>query len=132
MDRSTNTKRILVKRETRTSDQISPTNQKGNKMNIQAMAVKRVNDHAKFTGKTLSQKEQQEMICTEVAIATHAQNSPPKQPTRIMIGGLWIQPQVKQQSRLGYNLDLDDIDEWTQERINLENIMSEIPDTSER
>ena len=101
-------------------------------MNIQAMAVKRVNDHAKFTGKTLSQKEQQEMICTEVAIATHAQNSPPKQPTRIMIGGLWIQPQVKQQSRLGYNLDLDDIDEWTQERINLENIMSEIPDTSER
>ena len=101
-------------------------------MNIQAMAVKRVNEHAKFTGKTLSQKEHQEMILTEVAMATHTQNNPPKQPTRVMIGGLWIQPQVKQQSRLGYNLDLDDIDEWTQERVDLENMMNEIPDASER
>ena len=71
------------------------------------------------------------MICTEVTMATHAQNSPAKQPTRIMIGGLWIQPEVKQQSRLGYNLDLDDMDEWTQERIEIEAMMGEITNSSE-
>ena len=98
---------------------------------IQAMSVKRINEYIKYTGKTPTQKEYQEMICTEVTMAEHNQKSPAKQPTRIMIGGLWIQPQVKQQSRLGYNLDLDDMDEWTQERIEIEAMMGELPDSSE-
>ena len=98
---------------------------------IQAMSVKRVKEHIKYTGKTPTQKEYQEMICTEVTMAEHNQKSPAKQPTRIMIGGLWIQPQVKQQSRLGYNLDLDDMDEWTQDRIEIEAMMGELPDSSE-
>ena len=71
------------------------------------------------------------MICTEVTMATHTQNSPAKQPTRILIGGLWIQPEVKQQSRLGFNLDLDYMDEWTQERIEIEAMMGDLPDSSE-
>ncbi len=100
-------------------------------MNLKAMSVKRVNEHIKYTGKTPTHKEYQEMICTEVTMATHAQNSPAKQTTRIMIGWLWIQPQVKQQSRLGYNLDLDDMDEWTQERIEIEAMMGEITNSSE-
>ena len=71
------------------------------------------------------------MICTEVTMATHTQNSPAKQPTRILIGGLWIQPEVKQQSRLGFNLDLDYMDEWTQERVEIEAMMGDLPDSSE-
>jgi len=121
----------MAQRTPRTSNQTSASNPKGKEMNLKAMSVKRVNEHIKYTGKTPTQKEHQEMICTEVTMATHAQNSPAKQPTRIMIGGLWIQPQVKQQSRLGYNLDLDDMDEWTQERIEIEAMMGEIPDSSE-
>ena len=100
-------------------------------MNIQTLATKRVKDHAEYTGKTLTEEEEENMICTEVTMAEHNQKSPAKQPTRIMIGGLWIQPQVKQQSRLGYNLDLDDMDEWTQERIEIEAMMGELPDSSE-
>ena len=101
-------------------------------MNLKAMSVKRVNEHIKYTGKTPTHKEYQEMICTEVTMATHTQNSPAKQPTRILIGGLWIQPEVKQQSRLGFNLDLDYMDEWTQERIEIEAMMGELPDSSEQ
>jgi len=100
-------------------------------MNLKAMSVKRVKDHAEYTGKTLTKEEEETMICTEVTMATHNQNSPAKQPTRILIGGLWIQPQVKQQSRLGYNLELSDIEEWTQERIEIEAMMGELPDSSE-
>ena len=100
-------------------------------MNIQTLAMKRVKDYAEYTGKTLTKEEEETMICTEVTMAEHNQKSPAKQPTRIMIGGLWIQPQVKQQSRLGYNLDLDDMDEWTQERIEIEAMMGEITNSSE-
>jgi hypothetical protein len=46
---------------------------------------------------------------------------------KINIGGLWIQPGVRYQSRLGFNIDFDEVDEWTEEQVEIAEIMSTPP-----
>ena len=48
-------------------------------------------------------------------------------PVKVDIGGLWIQPQVKFQSRLGFNVEWDEDSEWNEERVEIAEMISELP-----
>ena len=90
-----------------------------------SLATRRIDDHLRFTGKAVSEPEYWDLILDQIENTIKAENA--VEPTKVDISGMWIQPQVRFQSRLGFNVHWDEDSEWTEERTELAELISELP-----
>ena len=93
--------------------------------NLYAMAAKRADDIQTNLGRAMSHDEWEGLVNRLVlSVAAEADK-----PAKVNIGGLWIQPQVREQSRLPFNIDYnEDLSEWTEERVELAELLGSMPD----
>ena len=92
------------------------------------MAAKRADDIQTNLGRPLTHDEWDGLV--ERLVQGAIQDSPLlREKGAVDIGGLWIQPQVREQSRLPFNIDYnEDLDEWTEERVELSELLGQMPD----
>jgi len=91
--------------------------------NLTMLALRRADAIEKWRGKRFTPAQHSALVDRLIAKAT-----PAPKAARVNIGGLWIQPSVRQQSRLPFNIDLDDeADEWTEEREEIAKMMEHLP-----
>ena len=93
---------------------------------IYAMATKRADDVQAWLGRPMSHDEWEGLV-NRLILSTAVEDT---KPAKVNIGGLWIQPQVREQSRLGFNIAFGQMetDEWTDERVALESLIGSMPD----
>ena len=92
---------------------------------IYAMATKRADDVQTWLGRPMSHDEWEGLV-NRLILSTAVEDT---KPAKVNIGGLWIQPQVREQSRLPFNIDYnEDLSEWTDERVELESLIGSMPD----
>lgn len=94
--------------------------------NTYALAARRADEIQRYNRLPLSHDEWEALVVRLVDNAEAEAKAKAERKT-VNIGGLWIQPQVAQQSRLGFNIDLSEVDEWTDERVELLEMISELP-----
>ena len=92
--------------------------------NIYALAAKRADDMQAYLGRPMTHEEWEgtvnRLVLSTVVEATAK--------TKISFNNIWIQPQVREQSRLPFNVDYnEDLSEWTQELIELESLIGSLP-----
>ncbi len=91
--------------------------------NLTMLAVRRADAIEAWRGKRFTPAQHSSLVDRLIASA-----QPKPKAARVNIGGLWIQPDVRQQSRLPFNIDLEDeADEWTEEREEIAKMMSHLP-----
>ena len=90
--------------------------------NLTMLAVRRADAIEKWRGKRFTPAQHSALVDRLIAKA-----NPAPKAARVNIGGLWIQPGVRQQSRLPFNIDLDEGDEWTEERVEIDKMMGRLP-----
>lgn len=89
---------------------------------VTMMAIRRADAVEKWRGKRFTPAEHDALVDRLVASAT----SEPK-AAKVNIGGLWLQPWVASQSRLPFNVDLSEDDEWTEDRVEIDKMMGRLP-----
>ena len=90
--------------------------------NLTMLAIRRADAIEKWRGKRFTPAQHEALVNRLVATA-----HPEPKAARVNIGGLWIQPGVRQQSRLPFNIALDEDDEWTEERVEIDKMMGRLP-----
>ena len=93
---------------------------------IYAQAAKRADDMQAYLGRPMTHEEW-EGIVNRLVLSTVVE---PTGKAKINFNNIWIQPQVREQSRTPFNIDYnEDLSEWTQELIELESLISSLPNT---
>jgi len=93
-------------------------------INIYAQAAKRADDIQSNLVRPMTHEEW-EGIVNRLVLSTVAE---PTRKAKVNFNNIWIQPQVREQSRLAFNVDFnEDLSEWTQELIELESLISSLP-----
>ena len=94
-------------------------------MNIYAQAAKRADDMQANLGRPMTHEEWEGtvnrlVLSTVVEVTAKA---------KVNFNNIWIQPQVREQSRLPFNVDFnEDLSEWTQDLIELESLIGSLPE----
>lgn len=89
---------------------------------VKILAIRRADAVEKWRGKRFTPQEHSALVDRLVASAT-----PEPKAAKVNIGGLWIQPYVGSQSRLPFNIDLSEDDEWTEDRVEIDKMMGSLP-----
>lgn len=99
------------------------TVREGNEMNtVTMLAIRRADAVEKYRGKRFTPAEHSALVDRLIASA-----APQPKAAKVNIGGLWLQPMVAQQSRLPFNVDLTEDDEWTDDMVEIDKMMSRLP-----
>ncbi len=89
---------------------------------VTMLAIRRADAVEKWRGKRFTPQEHSALVDRLVTSAT-----PEPKAAKVNIGGLWLQPWVASQSRLPFNIDLTEDDEWTEDRIEIDEMMGRLP-----
>ena len=95
-------------------------------INIYALAARRADNMQANLGRPMTHEEWEGTV-NRLVLSTVVE---PVGKAKVSFNNIWIQPQVREQSRLAFNVDYnEDLSEWTQELIELESLISSLPNT---
>ena len=89
---------------------------------VTMLAIQRADVIEKWRGKRFTPGQHEALVNRLLASA-----KPQPKAAKVNIGGLWIQPMVAQQSRLPFNVDLSEDEEWTDDMVEIDKIMGRLP-----